>query len=133
MTVIVDSNVWIFAEVKDAPEHPHAVRGIQSLLGKGDIGTNVVILSEVFHKISVLFGPTLASERVCTALLHPSVQWLDFGRNIAAPATRLAQETGIRINDALIAQQALEYKAPLLTDNVKDFKRVRGLKVIALR
>jgi len=133
MTVIVDSNVWIFAEVKDAPEHPHAARAIQSLLEKSDIGTNVVVLSEVFHKVSSFFGPSMASERVRTALLHPSVQWLHFGQDNAAGATRLAQETGIRINDALIAQQALENGAAVLTDNVKDFRKVKGLKVIGLR
>jgi len=133
MTVIVDSNVWIFAEVKDAPEHPAAVRAIQLLLEKGNIGTNVVILSEVFHKVSIFFGAPIASERVRIALLHPSVQWLDFGQGDAADATRLAQEAGIRINDALIAQQALENKAAILTDNVRDFKKVKGLKILALR
>lgn len=39
----------------------------------------------------------------------------------------------LRINDALIASQALDAGARVLTDNVKDFKKVKGLKIDPLR
>ena len=48
-------------------------------------------------------------------------------------AIELATQNKIRINDALIAQQALELRASILTDNVKDFRKVKGLKVIPLK
>lgn len=131
--IIVDSNVWIFAEVKDAPEHVAAVNAIQSLIAKRQIGMNVVIASETFHKIAALFGVRHASERVRIVLLHPSVRWIEFGQEVAAKAIVLAEMVGVRINDALIAQQALEQRCAVLTDNVKDFRKVKGLKVVPLR
>ena len=66
-------------------------------------------------------------------LEHPAAEWLDCGRRTMTGAIALATRSQLRINDGLIAQQALENKAALLTDNVKDFKKVKGLKVIALR
>ncbi len=131
--MVVDSNVWIFAEVKEAPEHSTAIGAIRSLISSSAIGINVVIVSEVFHKIAKFFDAARARERVGTVLLHPSVQWIQFDQESAADATALASAAGIRINDALIAQQALEQKVPVLTDNVRDFKKLKGLKVVSLR
>lgn len=131
--IIIDSNVWIFAEIKDMPEHTAAVSAIQSLISSGEIGTNVIVLSEVFHKISKLYGSPIAVERVRAMQLHPVVVWISFNQKTAVNALNLAEETKLRINDALIAQQALEMKAPVLTDNVKDFRKVKGLKVMKLR
>lgn len=133
MTVIVDSNVWIFAEVKDAPEHQAAVNRIQSLLTKGAVATNVVIASEVFHKIARLYGAGRARERLHTLLAHPSIHWMEFTQDVAEHAMKLAEESGIKINDALIAAQALDAKAEVLTDNARDFRRIKRLKVLPVR
>ena len=34
--------------------------------------------------------------------------------------------------DAMIAQQALKLRVPILTDNVKDFRKLPKLKIIPL-
>lgn len=49
-------------------------------------------------------------------------------------AIELSHSKKIRINDALIAQHALDLDTGgLVTDNTKDFVKVEGLKVIELR
>lgn len=52
--IIVGSNVWIFAEVENAPEHKAAIEKLRTLLREG-LGINAVVYSEVFHKLSRLF------------------------------------------------------------------------------
>ena len=130
--IIADSNVWIFAEVQNVPEHHLAVEKLQKLLLSG-LGINVIILSEVFHVLSSIFGTATTSERLTKIIDHPSVGWLGMDKATSKNAMRLSQRCKIRINDALIAQQALELNAQLLTDNVKHFQKVKGLKFIALR
>ncbi len=132
--IVVDSNVWIFAESEDAPEHSAAVRKLQHFLPNG-VATNAIVVSEVFHKLSnerFGIGSGLAGQRIEEILRHPSVHWMPFKRETAEQALVLAAESPLKINDALIAQQALELNAPVLTDNVKDFRKVEGLKVVAL-
>lgn len=47
---------------------------------------------------------------------------------------KLAVEKSQRINDMILAQHALDSKADgILTDNVKHFRNIDGLKVIDLR
>jgi predicted nucleic acid-binding protein len=41
----------------------------------------------------------------------------------------VAREFGLRLPDALIAATALEHGLSLSTRNIKDFTRVRGLKI----
>ena len=46
----------------------------------------------------------------------------------------LSYTANIRINDAIIAQHVLDSGAEgIFTDNLKDFRKVTGLKIIALR
>lgn len=131
--IVVDSNVWIFAENETATEHRMAADVLHRMLGTTGLGVNVVIVSEVFHALSQLLGITDASRRVNNIVEHPSVQWLDFRVPVVKEAMALSTQTKMRINDALIAAQAIELKAKVLTDNVKDFRKVKRLRVLPLR
>jgi predicted nucleic acid-binding protein len=131
--IILDSNIWIFAENAHSEEHELATQKLRQLLNSTTFGVNAIITSEVYHKLSKLIGSEEASYRTTNILEHPSAQWLEFSPNIALDAIKLSKEKSIRINDAMIAQQALSFKASILTDNVKDFKKVNGLKILPLR
>lgn len=131
--IIPDSNIWIFAENAHADEHELATQRLKQLLNSTTFGINAVITSEVYHKLSKLIGPDEASARTINILEHPSAEWLEFSSNIAINAVKLARERKIRINDAIIAQQALALKATVLTDDIKDFKKVDNLKILPLR
>ena len=130
--IVVDSNVWIFAETTGVPEHYLAVDKLQRYL-KDEVGINAIIFSEVFHKLSVLSDPSTARKRLETIIHHPSVKWLNIDEDQAERAAELAQKKLIRINDAMIAQQAIDMNLPVLTDDTKDFSKLEKLRIISLR
>ena len=130
--VLIDSNIWIFSENDNAGEHVRA-RTILERHVNNEFFLNIITISETFHKLSILVGKEEAHKRVPHIFDNPNATWLDFTADTMKKALDLAFKNGIRINDALIAQQALELNIPVLTDNVKDFKKVHGLKIIPLR
>ena len=131
--IIVDSNIWIFAEDASANEHTKAAHKIQKIIDTTTFGINVIIISEVFHILSRLLSTAEASRRVLHIIENPASEWLEFSDDIVKGSIPLAEDNHIRINDALIAQQALALKASVLTDNIKDFKKIKGLKIVKLR
>lgn len=131
--IVIDSNVWIFAEDQNSDEHEKAAKKVRDVVSTVGFGIDAIISSEVFHALSRLLGPGDAGRRVVHIVEHPAAEWLHCRMGTMAQAITLATHSNLRINDALIAQQALESKAAILTDNVRDFKKVRGLKVVALR
>ena len=131
--IIIDSNVWIFAENENADEHSIAAQKVQTAVKTAGFGIDPIIVSETFHALSRLLGASEAHKRVGHIVEHPVAEWLDYDQDAVLEALTLALRSKLRINDALIAQQGLEKRAPILTDNVRDFRKVRGLKVIALR
>ena len=130
--IVVDSNVWIFAEDASSDRHGIAAAALKRTVESDEIGLTPIIVSEVFHSLSRIAGPGVARQRVMDILEDPSCAWLSLTAQTAKAAMILAEKSSVKINDALIAQQAIEIKASVLTDNVKDFRKVRGLKVIPL-
>ena len=131
--IIVDSNIFIFGETEAVPEREMAIRRYGEVTGKERIGTNVIILSETFHIIKRINGYESAAMRIGSIVNNPFIDFLDFAPELVLRAAKLARDFQMRINDALIAQQAIETGASILTDNVKDFKKIKSIKVIPLR
>jgi toxin FitB len=52
---------------------------------------------------------------------------------VAAKAIELRQRQPITLGDAIIAATALTYDMPLLTDNIKDYIGIKGLKVLSIK
>jgi len=130
--IIVDSNIWIFLNMDNYPEHLFAVQKVSKLRDDG-LATNVIILSEVFHKMRLLLNKQEAYSRVVKILGSKDVSYFPIETDIIKKALHISVKSDIRINDALIAAQARIFRYPVLTDNVKDFKKVKGLKIIPLR
>lgn len=78
-----------------------------------------------------LFAGNTATD-LATQLLAPFRE-IGVDRDVAERAGRVAREFGLRFPDALIAATALENSLQLSTRNAKDFDRVRGLRIRALR
>jgi toxin FitB len=74
-----------------------------------------------------LFAGSTATDRV-TQLLAPFKE-ISVDRSVAERAGRVVREFGLRLPDAIIAATALEHQLGLTTRNVKDFGKVRGLRV----
>ncbi len=131
--IIVDANIFIFSETLSAPERSTAIKKYRQACESDRLGTNVIILSEVFHMTRKIGGLVDASRRVENILNSPFVDFMEMGPELIIKATKLARDFQIRINDALIAQQAIESNSSILTDNVKDFGKIKSIKIIPLR
>ena len=131
--IIIDSNIWIFSENTNVAEHEAAARKVKETIDSDTFGINTIIASEAYHILSKYIGSKDAGHRITDILEHPLSQWLDFTAEMVSDAIKLAYSSSMRINDALIAQQALKLRATVLTDNVRDFKKVKGLEIIPLR
>lgn len=75
-----------------------------------------------------LFSGHGAEERRVRRLLEPMTN-LPVDTAIAERAGRLRRGANRRLPDALIAATALEHRLTLVTRNVRDFERIRGLKI----
>ena len=131
--IIVDSNIFIFGETESAPERDIAIRKYGEACEKDRIGTNVIILSEVFRFSKKIDGAESAAARVGSILSSPHVDYMEFSPESISRAAKLARDFNLRMNDALVAQQAIDLGASVLTDNVKDFGKIKAVGVIALR
>ena len=130
--VLIDSNVWIFSENSSADEYAVARSAIEKYASI-EFNINAITISETFHKLSKLIGKAESHKRVSHIMDDPNAVWVDITDTVARGAIDLAFKADMRINDALIAQQALDIGVPVLTDNVRDFKKVKGLRIISLR
>lgn len=130
--IVIDSNVWIFAEDASTDEHRRAASRVEEAIRSGEFGINPIIASEVFHRLSHVFGASVARARLTDIVEHPAARWLVVSVDVVKRAMLLAERAKLRINDAVIAQQATEAQASVLTNDLKDFRKVKGLKVIPL-
>lgn len=75
-----------------------------------------------------LYSGRDADERIIDRLLDQFDE-IPVDRKTAEEAGRIRRESNIRLPDALIAATALLYKLPVHTRNVRDFKKVRRLRI----
>ena len=101
------------------------LRGAHELLpGRHRLFYSVITRAE-------LFAGTTATE-VVTRLLS-AFRELPVDRAVAERAGRIRRESGLRMPDALVAATAVVHGLGLTTRNRRDFDRVRGLRLRALR
>ncbi|MBI2543330.1 MAG: PIN domain-containing protein [Candidatus Aenigmarchaeota archaeon] len=129
--IVVDSNIWIFLNIENVPEHSTAEKKIEEVRQDG-ILTNIVIVSEVFHQLSKMLGKDNALTRVKKILDSSDVTYVPVEETVTRNAINLAGTKHLRINDAIIGQQASELNVAVLTDNVKDFRKLKNLRIIPL-
>ena len=129
-----DSNIFIFANIEEYPEHTIAVKKIEETLQKGKICVNSIIVSEIYHKLFRLINREEAKTRTKKILESEGVVFLPIERRTIMKAIDISSSLQIRINDSIIAQHVIDVKGDgIVTDNVKDFKKIEKLKVIPLR
>ena len=75
-----------------------------------------------------LFAGRATDEGAVNALLQPHRE-IAVDRAIAELAGRIRREDRLEAADALIAATALEYRLALMTRNLRDFGKVRDLRV----
>ena len=112
--LLVDTDVFV----------DHLRGAVELKVGRHRIHYSVITRAE-------LFAGTSATDLV-SQLLAP-LREIPIDRAIAERAGRVRRETGIRLPDALIAASALEHELAVVSRNRRDFEKVRGLRLRALR
>ena len=100
-------------------------------VGDSNVYTSIVVACELRYGARKR-GSSALSERVDRVLSNIHVAPLESGVDTLYAQIRQELESAgqsIGANDLLIAAQALQHSATLVTDNVAEFQRVAGLKV----
>ncbi|MHB8565739.1 MAG: type II toxin-antitoxin system VapC family toxin [Nitrososphaerales archaeon] len=130
----IDSNVFIYSQVKDLPECELAKAKLDEVKSRGEIAVNAIIISECFYVLSRFIGDEEAAKRIGLFLESSKVLYLSIEKTTLTKAIRLAVAHKHKINDMIIAQHALDAKADgLLTDNTKHFSGVPELTTQNMR
>ena len=112
--LLVDTDVFV--------DHLRGAHELQA--GRHRLSYSVITRAE-------LFAGTTGSDLV-TQLLR-AFRELPVDREVAERAGRIRRESGLRLPDALVAATAIVRDLGLVTRNLRDFDRVRGLRLRALR
>ena len=131
--IFIDSNIFIFANIKEYPEYETAKEKIEKIVETDILAVNPIIISEVNYKLYRLLGSKESMKRTLKILSSEYVNYIPIEKNTVTGAVNLSYSKNIRINDAIIARHALDSNASLLTDNLKDFKKIPGLNLIPLK
>lgn len=130
--VLVDSNIFIFAEIAEFPEHELAVAKLQQLKDERFV-INTITISEVHYKLGKVLGWSEAEKRSSDIIRSGFSIYEPIFAETITRAFKLSKAHKMKTNDAVIAQHCLDLRAKILTDNVKDFKKVPKLDIISLK
>lgn len=124
---LLDTNV--LSHLIRMPDGP-VTRRIR-LVGEANVCTSIVVAAELRFGARKK-GSAALTERVEALLASLEVLPFDGAADEVYAGVRFELESGgqsIGANDMLIAAQALDQGLVLVTDNVREFRRVPGLKV----
>lgn len=126
MKYLLDTDICIYL-IKRKPSHLiERVRGI----AVGDIGISIITLCELEYGAEKSSNPDRNREALHEFVLPLTICELSWGVALEYARTRHALEKQpIGIHDLLIASQALQLGVILVTNNLKEFRRVPGLAV----
>ncbi|HXF94263.1 MAG TPA: type II toxin-antitoxin system VapC family toxin [Nitrospiraceae bacterium] len=128
MKFMLDTNICIYL-IKRQPE---AVLDRFASHPVGDVGISVITLAELEYGASKSSNPSRNREALKQFVLPLEIAAFDRSATITYGKIRaLLEERGQPIGsmDMLIAAHALSLGARLVTNNIKEFKRVPGLRV----
>ena len=131
--ILVDSNIFIFANIKEYPEHSIVKARIRELIRDHRLLVNTIIISEVQYKLYRLLDKEESFCRTQKILNSKHIDYEPVGQSTILKALELSHNSNIRINDAIIAAHAIDLKVGLFTDNIKDFEKISNLRITPLR
>lgn len=131
--ILVDSNIFIFANIKEYPEYLVAKAKIKELIKTHKLLVNTIIISEIQYKLYRLLDQEESHNRTLKILNSRHVEYESITQSTILKALELSYYSNTRINDAIIAQNAIDLDIEVFTDNIKDFRKISNLKLIPLR
>ena len=128
--IFMDTNVFVFANIKDYPEHEACLKKLQEKMLTEELAINIFVLSESFHILSKHLDKTDAEYRVESLLSSRRIRYVDVSLSTFKEAMSISKEKDIRINDAVVYASMKENGiTQILTTNEKDFRKIRGVIV----
>ena len=126
----MDTNVYVFANIKDYPEHEECLKKLQEKMLTEELAINVFVLSESFHILSQHLDKADAKYRVESLLSSRRIRYLDVSLGTFKEAMSISKEKDVRINDAVIYASMKENGiTQILTTNEKDFRKILGVVI----
>ncbi|WP_295446410.1 type II toxin-antitoxin system VapC family toxin [uncultured Thiodictyon sp.] len=126
MRWMLDTNTCIYT----MKHHPPQVRARLRRLAIGEVGISAIVLAEL--QFGIQKSQRRAENAAALADFLPYCLVLDWPHEASGVYAEIraeleAQGTPIGANDLLIAAHAMHLGCTLVTNNVEEFKRVRGL------
>lgn len=118
----VDSNIFIFANDENYPEHDDAVKLFEKARKK--LYFNTIIALESHYGYLRDLGPEEARKRLRAMFESRLLRYRDVSGEDILEGARISREYGIKTNDATIIANMLRNGInKIATNNVKDFKK----------
>ncbi|MHA1377104.1 MAG: type II toxin-antitoxin system VapC family toxin [Candidatus Helarchaeota archaeon] len=128
----IDSNIIIFANIENSPEHPKSLKLLEKAL-KGDFvaGINPIIAVEVHYKLLKNTNSAEAKYRVNSLLKSRKIRFFNLSKYTLKSGFEIAHKNKIATNNSIIIASMLENNINIIyTDNEKDFNKFSKIKVI---
>lgn len=121
--ILLDSSIII-----DYLRQTNKKQAFLSKLGQGQqkLYTSIIVHTECYAGKSIW---EKKEAREALKVIFSGIQILPLDESISQKAGEISARYNIEIVDAIIAATALSSGMPLATLNLKDFKRVAGLKI----
>lgn len=120
--MIIDNNIIIYASKLT---HPKLLTFLKEK--ENSLTTSAICEIEVlgYHQLKKL-------EKLYLEKFFQSIKVLPINQAIVKKTVELKQKRNISTADAIVAATALVYNLPLLTQNKKDFLKIKSLKVFSI-
>ena len=120
----IDTNILIYYTSGDRAISDFLIRILEE---KRTLFLPTIVIVEFLS-----FPKLLESERRTFSILFPQLSVVPLTYDIALLAAEIRKVHGLKLGDGVIAATAIINKAPLLTRNVRDFKRIPNLEVVRI-
>ena len=132
---IVDSNVMVYAMIKDYPDKIQHEKCL-ALLDRGLRGelnyiltVNPIIIVEIFSVLKKLLNCNEAEYKVSALLRSRRLGFLSISKEDCQNSLQWAKEKNIPVNDAIIAANMIEHAQLIYTIDEEHFKKLEGYNV----
>jgi predicted nucleic acid-binding protein len=128
----IDSNILVFANVKNFPEYERALNVLEmGLKGQLKLCFNTIIALETHYKLLKLINIEEANYRVETLFKSKRIIYFDVLMNTLQKGFAIAKKEHIRTNDSVIVASMYEHNiSKIYTDNETDFQKVKDIEII---